>query len=307
MANFLCTANLLQKTITYKELKFSQYRQLLKCFLGEEIDSKLIFSNTDNVIAELTNLSQSEIDNLNFLDYCLLLFYIRLTSIGSAVYLYIDDPKFKQLKITLSIDKIINQINNKKIIDLLKPKIINDWSFEFRLPSIKEIFLLESEKKKYSLNIFFIKEIKHSNITINFEKYSYLERENLILSLPVKTLPPISKYIYEIIEFCNNINLLESVKSSFFDKELILTLNSEIIAFIIKLLYNTKLEVVYDYMFALSKVANISCTFLDECSPGEFYVFAKKLEEMNSKSATSSTTQFDDLPDINSEATFDME
>jgi hypothetical protein len=307
MSKFICTAELHNSAVVFKELNFQQYRQLLKCFLGDEVYPELIFSNINEILSELTDLNLKQIDNLSYLDYCLLLFNIRMTSIGGSVNLYIDDPDNKQIKIDLQIYNILDQINNKKLIELLSPEIDDNYSIEYKIPSIKEIMLLEQKKDIYTLYTFFLKTIKFSDLTINLEDFSYLDRENIVQQMPLKAMTALTKRTHNIVEYCNNINILQSIKSDFFNKELILTLDSEIIAFVIKLFFNTKLENVYEGMFALSKMANISCMFLNDCSPGEFYFFAKKLEEINSKN-TSQINSNNNLPPINNADTyFNME
>lgn len=302
MANLISAANLLQTTLNFTELNLKQYRQLLKCFLGDEIYPDTIFANTDVIIKDLTSLSSNQIDNLSFLDYCLLLLQIRQVSIGDTVFLYAEDTQQKQLKIDLRISKVIEQILSKKLTNLLTPEIIDQCYVEYRLPSIREILTLEKEKEQYSVYTFFVKTIKFSNITINLENYSLKEREEIIQKIPVKVMTALTKKTHSIIEHCNEINILQSLNSNTFDKKLFLTLNSQIIAFIIKLVYNTSLESIYELMFALSKAANMSCSFLDECSPGEFYFFTKKLEEISSRQQDSTTTNSEDiLPPITSE------
>lgn len=306
MAKLISTADLLQGSLDFKELDLKQYRQLLKCFLGDDVYPDLIFNNTNNIIKELTPLSYEQIDNLNFLDYCLLLLNIRQVSIGDTVFLYAEDVKQKQLKINLRISKVIEQIADKKIISLLTPETIDLCYIEFRLPSVKEILTLEKEKKLYSPYTFFLKTIKISNSVINLEHYSYKEREEIVQKIPVKVMTILTKKTHSIIEYCNKINLLHSLNSNTFDKKLYLTLNSQIIAFVIKLIYNTSLEHIYELMFALSKAANFSGSFLDDCSPGEFYFFSKKLEELsNRQQQTSSAILEEGLPPIVSE--FELE
>lgn len=307
MAKFVCTAQLLQNTIDYKELNFNQYRQLLKCFLGDDVYSELIFSNVNNVIKELTDLTDEAIKNLNFLDYCLLLLDIRQTCIGNNVHLYVETPEQKQIKIDLQIYKIIDLIKNDNLIKLLEPEIIDTCIIEYKLPTIKEIISLEKESEIFTPYTFFVKALKFSNTVINLQDYSFIEREKIIQKVPLKVMTALTKRSHALIEHCNNLNLLESIKNDLFNKELILTLNSEIIAFIIKLIFNTNLNSVYECMFALSKMANISCSFLENCSPGEFYIFVKKLEELNSKTPPNKSQSQDILPPINSEANFSME
>ena len=302
MAKLISTADLLQSSLDFKELDLKQYRQLLKCFLGDEVYADLIFNNTDNIIKELTSLSYKEITNLNFLDYCLLLFNIRQVSIGDTVSLYAEDVEQKQLKIDLRISKVIEQVTDKKIIDLLTPETIDQCYIEYRLPSIREILILEKEKDIYSFYTFFLKTIKFSSSTIDLEDYTFKEREEIIQKIPVKVMTGLTKRTHTIVEHCNRINLLQSLNSKTFDKKLYLTLNSQIIAFVIKLIYNTSLESIYELMFALSKAANFSGTFLDDCSPGEFYFFTKKLEEISARQQESNNLNAESgLPPIVSE------
>jgi hypothetical protein len=302
MAKLISTANLLQGPVKFKELTLKQYRQLLKCFLGDDISAEFIFDNTDSIIEEVTDLTKKQIKKLCFLDYCLLLFNIRQVSIGNAIFLYAEDSEEKQLKIDLPVSKIIDQIIDIKNTKLLQPESVDQWDIEYRIPSIDEITLLENQKEEYSIYTFFLKTLKFSNTIINLENYSYKEREEITQKMPVKVMTSLTRRTHSIIELCNHLNLLESINNEMFDKKLLLTLNSQVIGFIIKLLYNSNLESVYEYMFALSKFANISCSFLDDCSPGEFYLFVKKLEEINAKQQeTESNTSADILPPIISE------
>lgn len=303
MAKLVSTANLLQSTINFQELNLNQYRQLLKCFLGDDIYPKLIFNNIDNIIKELTDINQIQIDNLSFLDYCLLLFNIRQVSIGDTVFLYVETLEQKTLKIDLRISKVIELLFDKNLLKQLQPETIDACTIEYRLPSIKEIMLLEEEKDFYSIYTFFVKSLKFSNTDINLESFLYKEREAIIQKIPVRVMTAITKRTHSLIDICNNFNLLKSVNNDVFNKPLSLSLNSTIIAFVLKLLYNTNLESIYDYMFALSKAANFSCLFLDKCSPGEFYLFTKKLEELSAKQqeATTATNDLNQLPPVDSE------
>jgi len=304
MTRLISTATLLQSSVNFKELTLNQYRQLLKCFIGDDISPAFIFSNTNSIIKELTDLTQYQIDNLSFLDYCILLFYIRLVSIGDTVFLTVETPENKQLKIDLRTSKVIEQITKSKVIDLLQPEINDHCEIEFRLPSIKEILFLEQEEDLYNIYTFFLKTLKISNTIINLEDFSYKDREEIIQKIPIRVMTSLTKRTHSLIETCNEINLLDFLKSKTFDKKLILTLNSQLISFVIKLIYNTSLESVYDFMFALSKFANLSCSFLDECSPGEFFLFSKKLEEVSFKQTqpeTARSSSNNELPPIVSE------
>ena len=307
MGKLISQATLLQKKIEFKELNLSQYRQLLKCFIGDEIDLKFVYSNTNNILQTLTNLTDKEIKQLSFVDYFLLLFNIRQISIGDAVSLYVFDNEQKQLKVDLRVQNLINEINNAEIKKLLIPENTDIGEIYYRLPTIEEILLLENSFDT-SIYTFFLQKIKFSNTEINLESYSFEEREKIVQKIPVKVMTCLTKRTQELITYFNNLNLLKSINNETFDKILPFTLNSEILGFVYKLVYNTNLENIYDCMFALAKAANFSCEFLDNCSPGEFYLFVKKLEQLNAQQQQASNEQNsvlqNDLPPITSEADF---
>lgn len=307
MGKLISQATLLQKEIEFKELNLNQYRQLLKCFIGDEIDLKFVYSNTNNILQTLTNLTDKEIKQLSFVDYFLLLFNIRQISIGDMVSLYVFDNEQKQLKVDLRVQNLINEISNTEIKKLLMPENTDVGEIFYRLPTIEEILFLENSSDN-SLYTFFLQKIKFSNTEIILENYSFEEREKIVQKVPVKVMTSLTKRTQELIYYFNNLNLLKSINNETFNRVLPFTLSSEILGFVYKLVYNTNLENIYDCMFALAKAANFSCEFLDNCSPGEFYLFVKKLEQLNAQQQQASNEQNsvlqNDLPPITSEADF---
>lgn len=310
MGKLISCANLLQKELEFKELNLNQYRQLLKCFVGDEIDFSFLYRNTNDILQTLTNLSIEEIKLLNFVDYFLLLFNIRQISIGDTVSLYVFDNENKQTKVEIRLQNIINEINNEQIKNLLTPESIDTGTITYRLPTVEEILYLE-KNQNISLYTFFLQKIKFANAEINLENFSIDEKEKIALKIPVKLMTCLTKRTHEFINLFNNINLLKTINSSTFDKVLPFTLNSQILGFVYKLIYNTSIENIYDFMFILTKAANFSCSFLDNCSPGEFYLFVKKLEQLNAEQQQASNEQNsmlqNDLPPITSEANFGLE
>lgn len=307
MGNLISQASLLQKEVEFKELTLSQYRQLLKCFIGDEIDPKFIFTNTNNILQSLTNLTEKEIKQLSFVDYFLILFNIRQISISDIVSLYVFDNEQKQIKAEIHIQNLINEISNTEIKKLIMPESTDVGEIFYRLPTIEEILYLENSSNT-SLYTFFLQKIKFSNTEINLESYSFEEREQIVQKIPVKIMTCLTKRTQELISSFNKLNLLKSINNETFNRVLPFTLNSEILGFVYKLVYNTNLENIYDCMFALAKAANFSGEFLDNCSPGEFYLFVKKLEQLNAQQQQASNEQNsviqNDLPPITSEADF---
>ena len=207
-------------------------------------------------------------------------------------------------------------LNLFKVIDTLKSYIHNiNYNFyttqnlkvKLGLPSIKDIFEFESPNN-FLLPVFFIKQIYIDNNLISFEDFSIQDREQIVQSLPTKIIIQLNQFTQKIIEQLNQSNLLDSVCSKNFTKVLPVTLNTEIICFIIKLIFNTNLENIYEMLFILSKGVNMSGEFLDSCTPGEFYLFFKKLEELNAKQQNKTENNFypDELPEQVSESEFDL-
>lgn len=302
-------ATLLQKNVVYEELKFKDYKNFIKSFFGDEIDPEIIFLNTKQVLLTTTCLSEQEIKNLNFIDYLLLLLNIRSTSIGNIVNLYTTDDNGTQLKIELLINSVVENITSKIDKKLLEPTTTNDITIQYKLPSVEDILFFETSTN-CSVPTFFVQKIQFKNEDINLDLYSYKDREQLIKSLPVKVALVIDQKVSNIYTVLNALNLFETIKSETFNRTLPITTNSEILAFIIKLLFNTDLEGLYNSFFVLCKAGNLTGEFLNNCSPGEFYLFTKKIEEMNQQNKSSNTQQqygSDNLPPINSEADFGFE
>jgi hypothetical protein len=309
MGKLISFANLLQRKIEFKELSLNQYRQLLKCFVGDEIDFNFIYRNFNDILHDLTGLSIKEIKQLSFVDYTLLLFNIRQISIGDVISLYVFDNENRQTKIEINLQNIINEIRNEQIKNLLVAENTNVGTISYRLPSIDEILYLEKNQNT-SIYTFFLHKIKLSNIEINLENYSFEEREKIVQKLPVKVITYLTKRTHNIVKSFNSINLFKTINNQTFDKILPFTFNTEILGFVYKIIYNTSIENIYDLMFVLTKAANFSCNFLDDCSPGEFYLFVKKLEQLNAQqqalSKEQNPTLQNDLPPITSEANFDF-
>jgi hypothetical protein len=289
--------------ILYKELKFQDYRNLLKCFLGDKIDPAFIIPNTTNVLTQCTFLSKKEIIQLTYIDYMLLLFQIRINSLGSGVFL-VTNYNEKEAKINLD---LIQVVDNLKInFANISYKAVDDLGeYFFKLPTIDELFKIEN--KKYNSIIYFIDKIILKNNTILFKDYSDLEKNTILQKLPLKSLATINKFLKKINTNINKTNFLEPINNSTFQISLPLLPNINDISFIIKLIFNNDLNYIYETIFVLSKYANMSSVFLDNCTPGEFFYFSKKFEELNIQASKKQNTGTDNLPPVNPDSFFEME
>lgn len=253
MYDFLTALKLTNKEVIYKELKLKQYKNLLKCLYADPIDASNLLLNLNNILKQLTNLTEQEILNLNLLEYLTLLIDIRVTSIGNSIFA-VYNAENESVNIDIPLNNTLNEIK----------KCLNEFKTFTYKDSITEITF----------------DIPTVNNFLNKEFFYIKEDENYIKQLPVKYLKIINKnfkkfnsYIEQYYFFNPGIKKY-SIKFSL-DKINYIQL--------IKILFNENLISIYDNIFYLSKICNISSDYLENCTYGEFKIFVKKTEEMIQK------------------------
>jgi hypothetical protein len=299
MHSYVFTSRLKNKIIQIQELTYKQYRTFSKCFINDELDCLTVFANIDNLLIANTNLTQTEIDNLDFIDYFLLLLDIRINSIGDTVTLNYTSNS-KEIKLSLDLNYILNDC---KLFSLYNNKInLDEIVIILKHPTIKELIFLK-ENPEFFFNTFFIKNIFTKKQNINLFDYSYEDREKIIQQLSVKTISILNQKIVELFETVYNYNIFKTIDSSFFSETLTISPNIDILSYIAKLLFYNNFESIYENIFVLCKAGNLSAEFLDKCSPGEVIFFIKKLEEYNQQTNNNTTDISSDnaLPPITSE------
>lgn len=248
MSELLTSFQLNNRQIIYKELKLKQYKTLLKCLIAEPIDTLNLILNLNSILEQITNLSQDDILNLNLLEYLLLLIEIRTTSVGSsifAVYKTAEDSIDIEIPLKVTFDQTQNCLNS------FKPLQYKDSNTElnFVIPKIKDI--LDKKEPLYineditNLPVRYLKKITSLSKQFNeyFKQYYFFK-------------PIIEKYSINL-----SVNPIEYIE-------------------IVKILFNENLISVYENIFYLSKICNMSSEYLENCTYGEFKIFVKKTEEM---------------------------
>lgn len=248
MSELLTRFQLNNKQIIYKELKLKQYKIILKCLIAEPIDVFNLILNLNNILEQITNLTREEIFNLNLLEYLLLLTEIRTTSIGSsifAVYKTADESIDIEIPLKNTLTEIQNCLNN------FKPLQYKDSNTElnFIIPKIKDI--LDKKEPLY---------IKES-----------------INSLPVRYLKKITSLSKQFNKYFKQYYFFNPIIEKY---SISLSVDSIEYIELLKILFNENLISVYENIFYLSKICNMSSEYLENCTYGEFKIFVKKTEEM---------------------------
>lgn len=282
---FLIRSVLSAKTVYFNELKVKHYKTILKSILGDELDYDTTFTNISNILSQITSLTLSEIKSLNFLEYFLLLFEIRSSSIGNLIVAETTDNN--STKIDINIQKLIEHLQNIDLKTLLHPDTINNTTITYKLPTIEEIIEINLNEIE-SVYFTCLKSITLNNKTVNFSEYSKTEIKDILDRLPAFYTTCIVKRIQELVTSFNSVNLIGHLKG-LEDKQLVFNFNIKNLGIILKLLFGEELLSLYENIFTLAKDANISPQYIEECTPGEYTLYMKKLGAENKTSDTNNT------------------
>lgn len=302
------------KTILGKEITFKQYRNFLKCLLGDTINADVLFNNFNTILNHSILTSNFNAEKLNYIDYIILGLTLRSKSLGDTINLQLKKNN-EEINLNINLTNITNLLLSVNYTALLVDSQFENIIVTYRLPTITEVLHIE-KNETYFYN-FFIKTIKINDKEINFLDISYNEQDIILQQMPAKYFSAIVQKIQTILNFFKNLNLLDSVyDEQLFNIMLPALPNAQNIGLILKLAYNSNLDTIYSNIFALIKAGNFTGDFLDNCTPGEFFVFCKKLEAYNKEQAQSNDTLTnnitrqiapDNLPPVNENSNFTLE
>jgi hypothetical protein len=278
MASFLYKTFLHTKNVTYSELKLKHLKIIQKCLIGEP-DSDIVLLNINNIFSEITNLTKEEINELNLIDYFILLSHIRSMSIGNIVYAELTQQK--NVKLNINIEEIIKQLSSIDYKNLLKDDTLeNGITVKYKLPTPNELSQLQTNDIE-TFCIPFIESIIINGTEFKIYKFNTDEKIQTIQKLPAKVISNLYKKIYSLLEIYSKTNLLEHIKGV--SEFIPFSFNIKSYISLITLLYGDQLLSLYDNIFLLCKFGNFTPEYIEECTPGEYYIFCRKLETYMAK------------------------
>ena len=285
--NFVSNFSLSEKNILYSELKVKHLKNIYKCLVGETANPETVFTNLNNILQKITSLNKTDLDNLSFLDYFLLLFEIRCSSIGNLIYIQPHDNE--NTKIEINIYKLIAILNNLNINKLLINDQIDGIEIFYKLPTVNDLLLLLPTNQIYTL---FIQKIILNNTHINLTDLSYNDKCEVLEKLPVKVTTQILKKASIILKAFNETNLL-STTFGLENKNLCFNLNIQNLINILNILFGEQLMTLYENIFMLCKAGNFTPEYIENCTPGEYILFVKKLDALlNQQTISNDDTNF---------------
>jgi hypothetical protein len=262
----------LKAPVYCSEITLKQYKIILKSLLTNELTEEFTI-NINNLLQDVTSLTLDELNNINFIEYLILLIFLRIKNTGSIIKLVITDDD-KKMRVSVDLKATINNLSTA--LTLTNKEITADnLTFTIGLPTLRTLIRNDDFP--------FIKAVHY--------KGSELSRKDIkivINSLAVNTFKKLE------VEFTSYIDLLSKVNfyNSKIEKYSIpFTPTSSNILFLLKLIYNDDLLNLYNDIFFLSKNANLSTDYLENCTPGEFKLHIKTLQESQQPDETTEQEQ----------------
>jgi hypothetical protein len=284
--SFISRASIPDKKIYFKELKVKHLKVIYKSLLGDVLDADTIFNNLDYILSDIVN---TDINDLNFLEYFILLFEVRCNSIGNL--LFTQSTENSNTKIEINISRFIDIIKQIDLPSILLTDTISNTSIVYRLPTINELFEFKKQKTLHEIYQYFLQDVLIDGISVFDTNQNKLNTLNL---LPAKVTSLALKQIQNILKELNKVNLL-STTNGLTDKLLPINCNIDNLSFIVKLLFGDQLLSLYENIFTLCKIGNLSPEYIENLTPGEYLLYLKKLEALTKQQNSSEQDKL--LPD----------
>ena len=276
------------KDVQIKELLLKDYRTILKCLFGDTPNVKNLFENIDIIMEKYSSLNLYEIEELDFIDYLIILAKIRNISLSGVLKLRMeDDGKIATLNLSLS-DVIQTFYDIKRDFRKSEKNTFGKYEIVYRLPTLSELASCQYDDRFELDATIFIDEIYHNseNICAIQKNLPISDRNELFNKLPAKYSLKIVKDIKVMDDKLKKINLINLLNHPDIGEKCNLPFDFNIrnITFLIKMLFSDDLMSMYESFYTMSE--KMSPEYLDNCTPGEFGLFIKiyesKLKQQNS-------------------------
>ena len=250
------------------ELTVADYKQILKCSFGDEPDLQLFSETICDVVGKLTNKPIEFIKSLPISDVLCILIDLRLRSMGDIVTVSLTKDN-NQTSLDLNLVAIRDDI--KAFYKPFCSSKINQKDLEIVL-SVPSIEMLSTKTNEEYL--YFIKSVALKKTT--FEIVNTEEASALFEKISAKIASQIISHCGQFIKSVKELNLLSRYEGV--EQKLGFVPTLENLLWFVKLLFNEPLDVFYDNIFYLSKHVNMTPSYIESCTPGEYIYFTKKLE-----------------------------
>ena len=288
MNSFINVLDVFGKEVQIKELLLKDYKTILKCLFGDTPNVKNLFENIDIIMEKYSSLDSWDIEELDFIDYLIILAKIRNISLSGVLKLRMEDNG-NLVTLNLNLSDVIETFYNFKKDFLNNSKIsFGEYVIEYRLPTLSELASCQYDDRFELDATIFLDEIHHNseNICVIQKNLPISDRNELFNKLPAKYSLKVVKDIKALDDKLKKINLINLLNHPDIGEKAKLPFDFNInnIIFLIKIMFSDDLMTMYESFYTMSE--KMSPEYLDNCTPGEFGLFIKiyesKLKQQNS-------------------------
>jgi hypothetical protein len=280
MFSLRTTLKIHELNVTVQESNFKSYKSFNKVlFLAQKVET--FHENVVRFIECHTNLTNTQVSSLNIIELLILLLEIRTLSLGNAINIMVDttkDPEYttqedKEVEKKYTAYNKSSFLIQQDLLNILSQEYltIDDFNIKLKSPTLQECY------GNHLHTHHFIDWVEYKNVKNTFHGQDKKDAfENLPFLIHDTLLVKINEYIklFEDIILVNIENVDEETKNV----KINFTYNYEFLIHLIKLLYSNNLITLHENLFRMSQFAHIDLNYLDNCTPGEVFLYMKLLE-----------------------------
>lgn len=273
----------LDETVVCSELTVGDYKALLKCSYGDQPDHKTFVYTIVDVLSNITNKPSDYFLHSSIIDVFLLLLKLKINSQSETCKVIVTKDN-KQMNLELSFEGIYEDV--KKWFSPYLNKTFSWGSVEVVFGSPTLSMLIEETIQDEI--VYFLKGCKITNKHKKILTPTNTKEATLLLdNLPPKLVADLYAHFRLFAKTILTKNLLSRYNIEGTEQKLMFSPSLDSLIWFTKLMFNEPLDVFYDNLFYLTNLGRFSTSYIEECTPGEYTYFIKKLEQTLAKQQTS--------------------
>jgi|688.fasta_scaffold495494_2 hypothetical protein len=264
--------NLIEGPISFSELTVRDYKELLKCILGDDPNKQTFVETVSEVFSNLTKKSEEGFKNLNALDFLIFLIDLRIYTGGNICGVTVKKNE-KEAKLNLNLEMLKRDLIKtfSQFYLVIKHEALE---IKFQCPSINRLLEKSKNEEEY---LYFIKSVMISSGKQMFIKNNQEASELFDKLMPKLSLQIIEKY-NEFAKACLNTNFLSRYKIT--ESSLMFTPTVESLIWFSKLLFNEPLDVFYNNLFYLCYYGHMNLAHIEQGTVGEYTYYVNMLRSV---------------------------
>ena len=278
-------SKLSKTSLVCSELQVKDYKELMKCLMGDEPDLTIFVETVCDVLSNTTNKPVSFIKSLSVIDILCLLTDVRHNSLGSCnLVITQGDQKFN---LELNLEKAKASIST--LFEHCAEKILfNNLQVNIKVPSLER--LLEEHEESY---LPYIDSCAFETMGL-FEITTNEQAKRVFDMFPPKLSLNIIKKFTQVLDKLCGVNLLKDYP--FISQELFVLPTIEFLIWFSKLLFGENLATFYENIFGLCYSGKMNAQYIETLSVGEYNYFVGLLRQTTS--SRNSSNNDDNISDI---------